>query len=89
MNQHTPQLSNRKKGKSFAEKPSDASANGSLTGPVNPRMKDLPSKPRQTASTQYMVIQISPELAKQAQQRKPIAKSEEAKAMFAKYRASK
>ena len=62
---------------------------GFPVAPLNPRVKELLSKANQTLPTRYMIVQINQELAREAEQKKPVAKAEAGRAMFARYRASK
>ena len=57
--------------------------------PVNSRVKELLSKVRQTQPTRYIVVKVNQEMAKLSERPAPTAKSVAAKALFAKYRASK
>jgi hypothetical protein len=89
MKQSTLHRSNDKKGSAISGKFSGQEAYSVQSAPVNSHVKELLSKAPQEPQTGYMVVQISDELAKQAEQKKPVAKAEESRVMFAKYRASK
>lgn len=89
MKQHAPSRSLHKKGSATPGKFTGQETDGFLSAPVNSRVKELLSKARQAPPTRYIVVQINQDLARQAEQKKPVAKAEAAREIFAKYRASK
>ena len=62
---------------------------GQLIAPLNPRVKALLAKSRQTTPTRYLIVQVDQELAQASAERQPIAKVEAAKRLFAKYHSTK
>lgn len=89
MKQSAFQRTHHKRGSNVSGKFTSQDAYGLYAAPINFRAKELLAKIRQTPSTRYMVVQVNPEMANLSEQQRPTAKAEAAKALFAKYRASK
>jgi hypothetical protein len=89
LKQHALQRTHHKRGTNVSGKFTGLENYAQLTAPVNPRIKGLLSKVRQSPPTQYIVVKVNQEMAKLSEQRVPTAKAVAAKALFAKYRASK
>ncbi len=83
------QHASQKHGQNVSSKLTGREAYSHFSAPFSSRVKTQLSKLYPAPSTRYIVIHVNPDLANQGEQKQVIKKVEEAKALFANYRASK
>lgn len=89
LKQHSLQSTHDKRGANVSGKFTGLESFVQAVAPVNPRTKEQLSKVHQSPPTRQTVVKVKQEITNLSEQRTPTPKAEAAKALFAKYRASK